>query len=155
MKRDHSSDRIERSIAIDAPRERVWRALADAETFGRWFGANLDGQTFVPGKRVFGPITQQGFEHASFDVVVDQIEPQRLFSFRWHPYSEDAAFDVTQEVPTHVVFSLADAPGNSTLLTVVESGFESLKGRRYMDAFRMNSQGWEQQLGNIDRYVAR
>ena len=36
-----SSDRIERSIEIRAPLARVWRALADAEEFGAWFGVEL------------------------------------------------------------------------------------------------------------------
>ena len=75
------TDRIERSVVIDAPRERVWRALSNAETFGRWFGANLDGQTFAPGQRARGRITHAGYEHVYFDVIVERMEPQQLLSF--------------------------------------------------------------------------
>ena len=50
-----STDRIERSIHIKAPRSRVWRALSNAEEYGNWFGCNLKGQTFAPGQRVQGP----------------------------------------------------------------------------------------------------
>src|SRR6185369_6965559 len=62
------TDRIERSIQIDAPRSRVWRALSNAEEFGNWFGANLKGQAFAPGRRVQGAITISGYEHVMFDV---------------------------------------------------------------------------------------
>jgi uncharacterized protein YndB with AHSA1/START domain len=148
------TDRIERSIVINAPRERVWRALSNAETFGTWFGANLKGQAFVPGQRTRGPVTISGFEHIAFDVVVERIEPQDLFSYRWHPYPIDPAVDYTKEQPTLVTFKLQDAPGNGTLLTVVESGFDNVPPHRRLEAFRMNSGGWMEQMNNIARHVS-
>ena len=149
-----ATDRIERSIVIDAPRERVWRALADAAEFGTWFGADLKGQTFAAGRRVRGPITIQGFEHVQFDVVTERVEPQRLLSYRWHPYAIDANVDYTHETPTLVTFTLDDAPGNATRLTVVESGFDNVPPHRRLEAFRMNGNGWEAQIKNIARHVA-
>lgn len=148
------TDRIERSITIDAPRARVWHALTDAKAFGTWFGANLAGQTFAPGKRVRGKISICGFEHVWFDAVVEKIEPQDLFSFHWHPYPIDPAEDYAKEDPTLVTFTLTDAPGGSTLLKVVESGFDKLPPHRRLEAFRMNNQGWVAQLGNIARYAS-
>jgi uncharacterized protein YndB with AHSA1/START domain len=148
------TDRIERSIVINAPRERVWRALSHAETFGTWFGANLKGQTFAPGQRAREQITSCGFEHVFFDVVIERIEPQHLLSFHWHPYPIDPAEDYTQEQPTRVVFTLQDAPGDATLLKVVETGFDQVPPHRRMDAFRMNSRGWDAQMDNLNRYVS-
>jgi uncharacterized protein YndB with AHSA1/START domain len=150
---DISADRIERSILIEAPRERVWRALSDAGEFGTWFGANLQGQAFAPGQRVRGPITIKGFEHVHFDVVTERVEPPHLLSYRWHPYAIDAAVDYTQETPTLVTFTLDDAPGNATRLTVVESGFENVPPHRRLEAFRMNDNGWDAQMRNIARHV--
>lgn len=149
-----SSDRIERFITIDAPRERVWRALANAEEFGAWFGANLKGQSFAAGQRVRGPITISGFEHVHFDVVTERVEPQRVLSYRWHPYAVDTSVDYTQETPTLVTFTLDDAPGNATRLTVVESGFDNVPPHRRAEAFRMNGNGWDGQMKNIARHVA-
>jgi uncharacterized protein YndB with AHSA1/START domain len=148
------TDRIERRVVINAPRARVWRALTDAEEFGTWFGADLTGQTFAPGQRARGRIRYKGFEHVFFDVVIERIEPQQLLSYRWHPYAIDAAVDYDAEEPTLVTFTLADAPGNGTLLTVVESGFDKVPPQRRLEAFRMNDRGWEAQLGNIARHVA-
>jgi uncharacterized protein YndB with AHSA1/START domain len=148
------TDRIERSVVVNAPRERVWRALSNAEEFGTWFGVNLKGQTFVPGQRTRGPITHKGYEHIIWEVRVDRIEPPNLLSFRWHPYAIDPSRDYSMEEPTLVTFTLADAPGNATKLTVVESGFDKVPPERRLEAFRMNSGGWSAQMENIARHVA-
>lgn len=146
------TDRIERAIQIDAPRSRVWRALANAEEFGQWFGADLKGQSFVPGRRVRGPITVRGYDHLAFDVVVEHVEPERLLSFRWHPYAVDPKIDYGREECTLVTFTLGETP-NGTLLTVVESGFDHVPPDRRMEAFRMNSGGWDAQVRNIASHV--
>jgi uncharacterized protein YndB with AHSA1/START domain len=148
------TNRIERSVVINAPRERVWRALSSAEEFGTWFGANLKGQAFAPGQRARGQITIPGYEHVYFDVVIERIEPQKLLSYRWHPYAVDPAVDYTKEQPTLVTFTLKDAPANGTLLTVVESGFDNVPPHRRLEAFRMNSRGWEGQIDNIAHHVS-
>jgi uncharacterized protein YndB with AHSA1/START domain len=147
-----SSDCIERHIDIKAPRERVWRALTDAKEFGTWFGVELAGQAFVPGRRTRGKLTVCGHEHVWFDIVVERIEPQRLFAYRWHPYAVDVAVDYEQEEPTLVTFTLDDTTGG-TRLTVVESGFDKVPPHRRLEAFRMNSRGWEAQLGCIARHA--
>lgn len=149
-----STDRIERKVMITAPRERVWRALANAETFGEWFGANLKGQSFTPGRRARGQLTFKGYEHMWFDIVVERIEPQNVLAYRWHPYPIDPAVDYTSEEPTLVTFTLSDAPGAGTLLSVVESGFDRVPPHRRLEAFRMNTRGWEAQLASIARYAS-
>ena len=146
------TDRIERSLVINAPRSRVWRALSNAEEFGAWFGARLKGKTFAPGQRVQGPITIKGYEHIVFDVVVERVEPEQLLSYRWHPYAVDPKIDYEKEQRTLVTFTLKDA-GDGTLLTVVETGFDSVPPARRLEAFRMNSRGWEGQMNNIQRHV--
>jgi uncharacterized protein YndB with AHSA1/START domain len=148
------TDRIERSILIDAPRERVWRALSNAEEFGTWFGANLKGQAFAAGQRARGNITYPGYEHIFFDVLVERVEPRELLAFRWHPYAVDPAVDYSQEEPTLVTFTLEDAPDNGTVLKVVESGFDKVPPHRRLEAFRMNSGGWDAQMENIKRHAS-
>lgn len=147
-----STDRIERSVLINAPVSRVWRALTDAEAFGGWFGVALKGKRFVAGQQVQGQITIPGFEHVVFDVLIDRVEPEQLFSYRWHPYAVDPAVDYAQEPTTLVVFTLKEAEGG-TLLSVVESGFDNIPLARRAEAVRMNSGGWEGQLRNIQTYV--
>ena len=148
------TDRIERSVVVKAPRERVWRAISNAEEFGTWFGVNLEDQTFSAGQLVRGPITIAGYEHIIWEARIERIEPPGLLSFRWHPYAIDPKVDYRKEEPTLVTFTLTDAPGNATLLTVVESGFDKVPPERRLEAFRMNSGGWSAQMNNITRHVA-
>lgn len=146
------TDRIERSVVINTPRSRVWRALSNAEEFGDWFGVNLTGKRFVPDQRVQGSFTIKGHEDCIFDIIVERIEPEKLFSYRWHPYALDPKIDYETEQRTVVTFTLKDA-GAGTLLTVVESGFDNVPPARRLEAFRMNSRGWEAQMANIQRHA--
>jgi uncharacterized protein YndB with AHSA1/START domain len=145
-------DRIEKEILLRAPRSRVWRALTDAEQFGSWFRVKLDGG-FAVGERVTGRITYPGYEHLTFEATVERMDAEQLFAFRWHPYAVDPKVDYSAEPSTLVEFRLEEKP-EGTLLRVVESGFERLPPGRRDEAFRSNSQGWDEQLQNIRRHVA-
>lgn len=147
-----STDCIERQIHIKAPRTKVWRALADAESFGNWFGVALKGKHFVAGEPVEGNITYPGYEHLLWQVVVERVEPEHLLSFRWHPYAVDPNVDYSYETPTLVTFELEETH-DGTLLRLVESGFDKIPAHRRLEAFRMNSGGWDMQMKNIDAYV--
>ena len=117
-----ATDRIEKTVIIKAPRSRVWRAIADARQFGEWFRVNLDGD-FKAGATIFGKITYPGYEHLTMEMAVDRIEPERLFSYRWHPAGVDPKADYSAEPMTLVEFILEDVSGG-TRLTIVESGFD-------------------------------
>ena len=147
-----STDRIERTILLKAPRSRVWRALSNAEEFGNWFGVALKGKVFAAGQRVQGQITYPGYEHIVFEVLIERLEPERLLSWRWHPYAIDPSVDYSKEPTTLVVFELKEIEGG-TLLSVVESGFDNVPVSRRLEAFRMNSGGWDEQVKNIERHV--
>lgn len=148
-----STDRIEREILLKAPRSRVWRALSSAKELGDWFGVKLDGKVFKAGQRTQGQVTYPGYEHLVFDVLIERMEPERLLSWRWHPAAVESSVDYSKEPSTLVVFELKEVEGG-TLLKVVESGFDSLPASRRMEAFRMNSGGWDQQMKNIEKHVA-
>ena len=146
-----STDRIEKSVVLRAPRSRVWRAISNAEEFGSWFGVKLEG-VFAPGALVTGRITIPGYEHGVMDVTVERVEPERLFSYRWHPYAIEPGVDYSGEPTTLVEFRLEEVTGG-TRLTVTESGFDRIPAARRAEAFRMNDQGWTGQLKNIERHV--
>jgi hypothetical protein len=80
------------------------------------------------------------------------MEPERLFSFSWHPYAIDPNQDYSGEPPTLVEFTLQSIPTGS-LLRVLESGFDKLPNERRLEAFRMNDSGWSQQVRNIAGHV--
>jgi uncharacterized protein YndB with AHSA1/START domain len=150
---DTSTDRIERQILLKAPRSRVWRALSNAEEFGNWFGVALKGKNFAAGQRMQWQMTYPGYEHIVFEVVIERMEPEHLLSYRWHPYAVDPAIDYSQEPTTLVEFKLQETE-DGTLLSVLESGFDNVPVSRRLEAFRMNSDGWDEQMQNIERHVS-
>jgi uncharacterized protein YndB with AHSA1/START domain len=147
------NDRIEKRIELKAPVSRVWRALADYREFGEWFRVKLEGP-FVPGQIARGKITHPGYEHVVWQAVVQKIEPERLFSFTWHPYGIDPKRDYSTETPTLVEFRLEETK-NGTLLVLTESGFDKIPSDRRAEAFRTNDGGWKQQMKNIEDYVTQ
>jgi uncharacterized protein YndB with AHSA1/START domain len=146
-----STNRIEKQIVVRAPRAKVWRAITDSKEFGKWFRAELS-DPFVPGAPARGRITHPGYEHLTFEVWVERIEPEHYFSFRWHPYAIDPGKDYSQEPTTLVEFRLDETP-EGTRIRVSESGFDQIPLERRAEAFRMNSGGWEAQMQNVAQYV--
>jgi uncharacterized protein YndB with AHSA1/START domain len=149
-----STDRIERKVLIKATRARVWRAVADAAEFGSWFGVDFKGQTFVAGKAVQGKITYPGYEHLTMEVLIDQVVPERLLSWHWHPAAIDPAVDYSHEPTTLVVFELEEVDGG-VMLSVVESGLDKIPLERRATVLRMNSSGWDAQMENVKKHVAK
>ncbi len=148
-----NTDRIEQRIVLRVPRADVWHALADAEKFGAWFGAKLEGP-FEQGATIKGKITQEGYKGLPLEMTVDTIEPGRLFSWRWHPYAVDPEIDYSAEPPTRVVCELEEV-GTGTRLTLVESGFDAIPATRRAEAYRMHEDGWPEQMKSLERYLVK
>lgn len=157
-------DRIQKKVILRAPRERVWKALSDADAFQSWFGVRFDGR-FTPGATLRGVIvgTQVDAESAeamkeyqgrSFVVTIEQMEPGRLFSYRWHPHAIEPGVEYDAEPTTLVTFELEDAAAG-TLLTVTESGFDGIPLSRRAKAFEANSGGWDAQVILLGKYLDR
>jgi len=159
-----STDRIEKKILLHAPRKRIWHALSDSTEFGTWFGMKFDGP-FVPGTVVRGVIVgtkvnaevakaQKEYEGMSGEITIERIEPERLFSFRWHPFAVERGVDYSAEPTTLIVFTLEETP-DGVLLTVTESGFDQIPLERRSKAFTANEQGWTMVLKLIEEYLAQ
>jgi|ERR1700674_77846 len=164
MATDHMTDRIEKSILLRAPRQRIWRALTDATEFGSWFGVRFDGP-FAPGACLRGVVVpttvdadvakaQKAYEGTPFEITVEEMEPERRFSFRWHPFAVDPGVDYSEEPTTLIVFTLEEVAGG-ILLTVTESGFDRIPLARRAQALKANESGWAMQVTLIEKYLAR
>jgi uncharacterized protein YndB with AHSA1/START domain len=158
-----STDRIEKKILLHAPRKRVWRALSDSTEFGTWFGVKFDGP-FAPGASMRGAIVptqvnaevakaQKPYEGLPFEITIEKMEPERLFSFRWHPFAIERGVDYSAEPTTLVVFALEEVPGG-VMLTVTESGFDQIPLARRAKAFTANEQGWGMVVKLVEEYLA-
>ena len=147
------TDRIEKTIDIKAPIERVWLAITDPAEFGEWFRVKLDGG-FAPGEFTRGHITYPGYEHLKWEVKVVRMQAPDLFSFEWHPFAIDPAVDYSKEPPTLVEFRLK-ATQEGTRLIVTETGFENVPAHRMPEALIRNDGGWAQQVLNVKAHVER
>jgi uncharacterized protein YndB with AHSA1/START domain len=158
------TDRIEKQILLRAPRARVWRAISNAEEFGRWFGVTLHAP-FRPGAVVTGRIApttvdaavakaQAPYTGMPFEITIERMEPERLFSFRWHPNAVERGVDYSHEPTTLIAFTLEET-GDGTLLTVTESGFDRIPLARRAKAFTANEQGWGMVVSLVEKYLAQ
>ena len=145
------SNQIEKSILLQFPRHRVWRALSTAREFGAWFGVTLDGE-FTVGQPIQGKLDNTKYAHVAFEMIVETVKPETVFSYRWRPFAMETDVDYSAEPRTLVAFTLEDRDGG-TLLTVVESGFDGIPATRRVKAFEMNTQGWAGQMLRIEKYL--
>jgi uncharacterized protein YndB with AHSA1/START domain len=157
-----NTDRIEKRILLRAPLERVWLAISDAAEFGSWFGMKVDGP-FVPGAHLHAVVvpttvdpkvaaSQKTYEGTPFELMIEQMSPHRLFSFRWHPFAIDPNVDYSAEPTTLVTLTLEETEGG-VMLTITESGFDGIPLERRAKAFAANEGGWSTMVGLISLYV--
>ncbi|GEP56018.1 SRPBCC family protein [Reyranella soli] len=145
------TDRIERTVDLKAPVSRVWKALTDHKEFGTWFRVKLDAP-LAPGRVSCGHKTSPGLEHLKWEAMVQTIEPERRFSFTWHPFSAEPGTDYSEQTSNLVEFTLEAIP-SGTRLRVVESGFDKLLPSSRDATFRRHDDGWSTQMQNITRHV--
>lgn len=158
-----SSDRIEKEVLLRAPLDRVWRAISDAEEFGRWFGVRFDGP-FVAGVSLTGVMTptevdpevaasQQSYAGEADTWLIVAVEAPHRLAFRWHPYAVEPDADYSVEPTTLVEFTLTEQ-ADGVLLRIVESGFDAIPADRRVSAFESNSEGWAAQTDLVRKYLA-
>ena len=159
-----NTDRIEKRILLRAPLERVWRAISNSREFGTWFGIRFQGD-FAPGALMRGVIIptevnpevaamQKPYEGLPIEITIEQIVPERLFSFRWHPNAVESGVDYSGEPTTLIVFELEETE-DGVMLTVTETGFDQIPLERRARAFMANEQGWGVILNLIEAYVVQ
>ncbi|CAN5923299.1 SRPBCC family protein [soil metagenome] len=142
----------------------MWRALTDSAELGAWFGMKVEGP-FVAGKpvrativptRADAEVAKLQKEHAglAFELLVERMDAERQFAFRWHPHAVERAADYSAEPTTLVTFDLAEAPGG-ILLTVTESGFDRIPLERRAKAFAANEQGWGMVVPLLEKHLVQ
>src|SRR6266536_5063253 len=134
------SGRIDRTIEIAAPPERVWRALTDAHELSAWFHMKIEGP-IEPGAEVW--MTTMHPEHPGmrFRVWFREMVRPRRFVWEWHPGAVDPNVDYSAEPRTTVTFTL-EPTERGTRLSVSETGFEQISLGRRAKVFQDNSGGW-------------
>lgn len=143
-------DTIERSVELPVGRRRAWEAITTPEQISQWFEGiwKFDLKPGAPIHFDFGP--QYGVHRGR----VEAVEPMDRVVYLWTHEGRDWDASIPiDDVPTTLIeFRLTDA-GDDTLLTVVESGFAALPADIRENSLRDNTQGWEEQMENIRRFL--
>jgi uncharacterized protein YndB with AHSA1/START domain len=141
-----SRDRIERTVFVAAPIERVWAVITRAEHIAGWFSDTAEVD-LRPG----GSLTLSWKEYGTYACTVERVEPPTVFAWRGpvHPDTPDTPGNTTL-----VEFTLA-AEGEGTRLTVVETGFVTLDmSEAEQDSHREdNVDGWRIKTDELRTYA--
>lgn len=141
MKRPNT---IERSISVSSPIERVWEAVTVAEHLAAWFGDSAEIELVPGGEFTIG----WSEESVMTTAVVEEVEAPNRFVYRWSVGQDEHGTVWTTEVR----FTL-ESTGDTTLVTVVESGFADLPDAVFDASFEENSSGWTHELADLGRYL--
>ena len=146
-------DKIEKTVDLNAPIERVWRALTDYREFGEWFRVALE-RPFAEGEKTEGNITYPGHEHMRLEAMIKTMDTNKLFAYTWCPVADESGNAPLGGIETLVEFKLQPIHGG-TRLQIIESGFSAIPDeKRRLDALRTNTGGWDIQVENIAAHVA-
>lgn len=136
-------DRIERTVELAHPPERVWAALTTAEGLSGWFGerATIDAHPGGAGRMTFA-------SGISVDMRVERVERPRVFGFTWRVPG------LPEDDPrrTYVEFTL-EPTAAGTRLQVVETGFAQLPEETRRETYESHTQGWASELGDLTAYL--
>jgi uncharacterized protein YndB with AHSA1/START domain len=143
--------RIDRTIEIAAPPERVWRALTSAAELSKWFQVVIEGEV-APGNEVWMTSVHEQCGGQRFRVLFVEMTPPKRFVWQWHPGAVEPNLDYSGEPRTTVTFTL-EPSGAGTRLSVAETGFDEISLARRAKVYGDNSQGWTEVLGWLGRYV--
>ena len=148
---DEVLDRIDRTIEVNAPPERVWRVLTTAKDLSTWFKVDIEGE-IAAGAEVWMVSKSPGYEGKRFLVHVTELTPPRRFAWQWHPGAVDDDIDYTREAWTTVTFTLEPSSAG-TRLSVSETGFNEVSLARRAKVFKDNTQGWAEVIVWIQKYA--
>jgi uncharacterized protein YndB with AHSA1/START domain len=143
--------RIDRTIEVNAPPDRVWKVLTTAADLSAWFRVGIEGE-IAPGAELWMTSNSPGHEGMRFVVRITEMTPPRRFVWQWHPGAVDPSVDYTREPWTTVTFTL-EPSGKGTRLSVSETGFTAISLARRAKVYADNTQGWAEVIVWIQKYA--
>lgn len=135
---------VRRTIEIDAPVEKVWRAVTEPKHISEWFG-----QVVLVGSGVGVEGTIGWPDGPAVPIRVETFDPPRTVTYRWCNGEVGETTPINVDAGPSTVFTFTLEPrGGGTRLSVVETGFESMPDPAA--TLESHRQGWD---GELDKLV--
>jgi uncharacterized protein YndB with AHSA1/START domain len=138
---------IDRTLLLKAPIQKVWNAIGTPEGFAGWFLAKVEGDW-----KVGETVTLLWPSGNANDIILSTIDEPVAFAYRWHPGDYAKLADFPFDQLTTVTMTLKETEGG-TELHLTETGFENLSDDRRAKVLGLNTEGWDEELENIRKYV--
>ncbi len=138
---------VVRTLVLKASLDKVWNAIATPEGFAGWFSPRVEGK-WKEGESIllFWP------SGSSNQILLTKIQPKSLFAYQWHPGDFNNLSDHPSAELTTVTMRLREVP-EGTELALTESGFENIPDERRLRVLGLNTEGWDEELENVRKYV--
>jgi uncharacterized protein YndB with AHSA1/START domain len=135
---------IERSIWINAPRDRVWHAITDPQRIQQWFSPTTPWECseLAVGGRLYVRDPDTGAE--MYVQVIERMEPPAHFITRTVPEPPG--------IPHVTIYALAEERGG-TRLTLTHTGYELAPADQRAAQVEQNAFGFGMMLENIQAHV--
>ena len=135
---------VERSIWIEAPRERVWRAITEPDQIEKWFspGTQWQGTGLEVGGRIF--VLDPDTNTEMYTQVIELVDPPRQLVTRSAPEPPEA--------PHVTTWSLMEEKGG-TRLTITHSGYELEPEDVRWANMEQNAFGFGMMLMNVAAHI--
>jgi uncharacterized protein YndB with AHSA1/START domain len=135
---------IERSVWINASRERVWQALTDPQQVAAWFapGTTFKSTGSEVGSKLYVEHPETGAE--MYVQILEIVDPPAQLVLRSQAEPPDPSFVTSYRL---------DEEKNGTRLTLVFGGYEALPEELREQLMDENAAGFELMLGNIKAVI--
>jgi uncharacterized protein YndB with AHSA1/START domain len=134
---------VERSVWIDTPIERAWKAVTEPEQLTQWYATNYSWE--IPTLAVGARIRFHNSDTEALGAAIEVVDPPREFTVRWDPSAHYGVVLVTS-------FRLAEENGG-TRVTIYESGYESVPADERQEWIDATGVGYAMSVENLKAHL--
>jgi uncharacterized protein YndB with AHSA1/START domain len=134
---------VERTIWINAPRERVWQAITTAGQIQQWWGG--DDHWEISALEV-GGVIKFGDPDDLMTATIGVLDPPHQFTIQWPPQEQ------YHSIAMSTTYLLEEENGGTQVI-VRETGFEALPDDIRQKRFDQTSEGYATVLAGLKEFV--
>jgi uncharacterized protein YndB with AHSA1/START domain len=137
---------VERSVLIDAPRERVWQSITDPAQLEQWYAPGCPWE--IPALQAGATVK---FHNTDTDIqlaTIEALEPLKQFTLRWQ-------LDPAHPGITLLNSFLLEEENGNTRVTVSQAGYESLPDGMREEQLRQDADAYTAIAESLKSYVER